>query len=105
MPRKIKEYKKDRKTLSVTYLNFSPNGSELLLNLGGEQLYLFDILTNLTSSNRDIKQFNKIKYDSYCQLFRSSNIESDSNVNSSSENLIQLEEDKNHKYKYLFYSF
>ena len=32
-----------RRSVVSTYLNFSPNGQELLVNLGGEQLYLFDI--------------------------------------------------------------
>lgn len=30
------------KSLACTYVAFSPNGSELLANLGGEQVYLFD---------------------------------------------------------------
>ena len=85
------------KTLSVTHLTFSQNGSELLLNLGGEQLYLFDVLTSLTSSARDIKQFNRLKYDSYRELFQNANSESDSNVNSSLENLIQSKEEKKEK--------
>ena len=72
LPRKIEEYRKRMKTLSVTHLTFSQNGSELLLNLGGEQLYLFDVLTSLTSS-RDIKQFNRLKYDSYRELFKNAN--------------------------------
>ena len=32
-----------RRSVVSTFLNFSPNGRELLVNLGGEQLYLFDI--------------------------------------------------------------
>ena len=34
-----------RRSVVSTYLTFSPNGQELLVNLGGEQLYLFDIRT------------------------------------------------------------
>ncbi len=34
-----------RRSIVSTYLTFSPNGQELLVNLGGEQLYLFDIHT------------------------------------------------------------
>ncbi|CAD5121988.1 DgyrCDS10441 [Dimorphilus gyrociliatus] len=30
------------KNLTITYLTFSPNGQELLVNLGGEQVYLFN---------------------------------------------------------------
>ena len=32
------------RSCASTYLAFSPDGSELLVNLGGEQIYLFDIL-------------------------------------------------------------
>lgn len=32
-----------KRSLVATYLTFGPNGRELLVNLGGEQLYLFDI--------------------------------------------------------------
>ncbi|KAG8198426.1 hypothetical protein JTE90_021667 [Oedothorax gibbosus] len=32
-----------RRTLNVTYLAFSPDGNELLANLGGEHIYLFNI--------------------------------------------------------------
>lgn len=28
---------------AITYLTFSPNGNELLVNMGGEQIYLYDI--------------------------------------------------------------
>jgi WD and tetratricopeptide repeat-containing protein 1 len=48
------------RTLSVTFLSFSPDGSELLVNLGGEQLYLFGM--NKSDSV-------KFKYNSYTQLF------------------------------------
>lgn len=31
------------KTLSITYLTYNRNGTELLANLSGEQIYLFDV--------------------------------------------------------------
>lgn len=38
---------KDRKlcftTKTITYLTFSPDGSELLVNMGSEQIYLYDL--------------------------------------------------------------
>lgn len=38
---------KDRKlcftTKTITYLTFSPDGSELLVNMGSEHLYLYDL--------------------------------------------------------------
>lgn len=43
LPKRIEEYRKRMKTLSITSLLFSPDGKELLVNLGGEQLYLFDV--------------------------------------------------------------
>merc|ERR1719264_2200782 len=35
-------FQKKLRPLSSTYVTFSPDGSELLANLGGEQLYLYD---------------------------------------------------------------
>jgi len=35
--------KKKTKNISSTYIAFSSNGVDLLVNLGGEQIYLFDI--------------------------------------------------------------
>ena len=60
LPSRIDEYRKRMRTLSVTFLSFSPDGSELLVNLGGEQLYLFGM--NKSDSV-------KFKYNSYTQLF------------------------------------
>lgn len=34
---------KGRRTLASTYVAFSPDGRELLVNLGGEQAYIFDV--------------------------------------------------------------
>ena len=41
----VKSQQRKRRSVVSTYLTFSPNGQELLVNLGGEQLYLFDIRT------------------------------------------------------------
>ena len=58
------------KTLSVTFIQFSPNGSELLVNLGGEQLYLFDMeRPNVCTGNY------KFKSDYYKTLFSEDLIE------------------------------
>lgn len=67
LPKKILEYRKRMKTLSVTYLTFSPDGKELLVNLGGEQLYLYD----LNGKN----PMSSIKYDLYKQLLTDENEE------------------------------
>ena len=109
LPRKIDEYRKRMKTLTVTHLTFSPNGSELLVNLGGEQLYLFDVLTN-GILKRDTIKLNKFKYDSFRDMFKKSSSntscsnkeESNSNMNISCENIVadtqkQEQEEKNSK--------
>ncbi|KAK3596933.1 hypothetical protein CHS0354_002500 [Potamilus streckersoni] len=43
LPRKQTDFKKRYRTLNATYVTFSPDGCELLVNLGGEQIYLFDV--------------------------------------------------------------
>ena len=43
LPMKQKDFKRRYRPLAATYLTFSPDGNELLVNLGGEQIYLFDI--------------------------------------------------------------
>ncbi len=43
LPQKQQDYKQRYRTLASTYLTFSPDGAELLVNLGGEQIYLFDV--------------------------------------------------------------
>ncbi|XP_013417552.1 WD and tetratricopeptide repeats protein 1 isoform X2 [Lingula anatina] len=43
LPQKLKDFKKRYRTLASTYVTFGPDGTELLVNLGGEQIYLFDI--------------------------------------------------------------
>nr|CAB3267741.1 WD and tetratricopeptide repeats protein 1-like [Phallusia mammillata] len=40
---KQKEYRRKMRYLCSTYVAFSPLGNELLVNIGGEQVYLFDI--------------------------------------------------------------
>lgn len=43
LPVKHQDCTKKYRTLASTYLTFSATGAELLVNLGGEQIYLFDI--------------------------------------------------------------
>lgn len=38
------EYKRKYRSLASTYITFSPDGKELLVNLGGEQVYLFPLV-------------------------------------------------------------
>lgn len=43
IPQKKDDYRKKLRALAATYVTFSPDGTELLANLGGEQIYLFDV--------------------------------------------------------------
>lgn len=47
MPPRLSEYKKKHRSLASTYVAFSPDGQELLVNLGGEQIYLFPVNTGI----------------------------------------------------------
>ncbi|XP_077968681.1 WD and tetratricopeptide repeats protein 1-like [Styela clava] len=40
---KQNEYRKKLRNLCITYLTFNPRGDEVLVNFGGEQIYIFDI--------------------------------------------------------------
>ncbi|KAK7108463.1 WD and tetratricopeptide repeats protein 1-like [Littorina saxatilis] len=50
LPQKQSDYRKRYRTLASTYVTFSPTGQELLVNLGGEQIYLFDINSQRSSA-------------------------------------------------------
>lgn len=43
LPQKEQDFKWRLRPLAATYVTFSPDGTELLANLGGEQIYLFDV--------------------------------------------------------------
>lgn len=79
------------KTLSVTFVTFSPNGDELMVNLGGEQLYLFNIKN---SSTNDFK----LRYDSYKELFKDSilNLEDECNNNNNNSTAPSTSDEANH---------
>ncbi|KAH3888973.1 hypothetical protein DPMN_013018 [Dreissena polymorpha] len=55
IPQKKDDYKKKLRALAATYVTFNPDGSELLVNLGGEQIYLFDV-----NRKRRIEKFSSI---------------------------------------------
>jgi WD and tetratricopeptide repeat-containing protein 1 len=46
-----------RDSYTSTYVTFSPNGRELLANMGSEQIYLFDVFHG-KPVNKDSMQFN-----------------------------------------------
>lgn len=43
MPPKLSDFKRRYRSLTATYVSFSPDGKDLLANLGGEQIYLFNV--------------------------------------------------------------
>lgn len=43
------------KSYTATYVTFGANGRDLLVNLGGEQIYLFDIYGQRTAQHYDFK--------------------------------------------------
>lgn len=47
LPSKMIEYKRTFRSIASTYVAFSPDGKELLVNLGGEQIYLFPLCPDL----------------------------------------------------------
>ncbi|KFM60247.1 WD and tetratricopeptide repeats protein 1, partial [Stegodyphus mimosarum] len=57
LPLKQDDFKKRYRTLTSTYVAFSPDGNELLANLGGEQIYLFNILSKRKHVSFDINDF------------------------------------------------
>lgn len=87
LPKRIEEYRRRMKTLSITFLSFNPSGTELLANLGGEQLYLFNLFDDLSKP---------IKYDAYKTLFdESDQIEiSPASRSSSSETIPESDSQK-----------
>ncbi|CAC5412061.1 WDTC1 [Mytilus coruscus] len=54
LPQKQKDCKTRYRTLASTYLTFSPDGTQLLVNLGGEQIYLFDVNSQKKAEKFDI---------------------------------------------------
>lgn len=51
IPHKQLELQRKYRSLALTFVTFSPDGTELLANLGGEQIYLFDV----TSQRKPLK--------------------------------------------------
>ncbi|GFS78959.1 WD and tetratricopeptide repeats protein 1 [Trichonephila clavipes] len=61
LPLKQDDFKKRYRTLTSTYVAFSPDGNELLANLGGEQIYLFNVLSKRKQLSFDMKEFSPSK--------------------------------------------
>jgi hypothetical protein len=58
LPVKQQDYRKKYRNLASTYVTFSAGGNELLVNLGGEQIYLFDINNKRKPKKFDIQAVN-----------------------------------------------
>ena len=50
-----------RETYTSTYVTFSPNGRELLANMGSEQIYLFDVFHGQPILKESLKFKNFLK--------------------------------------------
>lgn len=48
------------KSIGITYLTFSPDGRELLVNYGGEYVYLYDLLNEATSAFKNIPKVMRV---------------------------------------------
>ena len=57
LPLKLHEYKKKFRPLASTYVTFRQDGNELLVNLGGEQIYLFDVNAARQPRNFQVPEF------------------------------------------------
>lgn len=56
---KQKEYRRRMRYLCATYLTFNSHGNELLVNVGGEQVYLYDLNEKCHSLYQPIQQSSK----------------------------------------------
>ncbi|VDO94965.1 unnamed protein product [Soboliphyme baturini] len=56
LPVKQPDFRRRYRPLTSTYLTFSPCGNDLLVNLGGEQIYLFDVNSYRRSVIFDLRQ-------------------------------------------------
>jgi len=60
LPQKQHDYRRKYRTLASTYVTFGPDGNELLVNLGGEQIYLFDVNRRQLPQRFDVSLRQKI---------------------------------------------
>ncbi|CAN7983925.1 unnamed protein product [Ixodes pacificus] len=63
----LKYPRKRFRTLASTYVAFSPDGSELLANLGGEQIYLFNINQPRQPKSFDLQNFSSLHTNGMCK--------------------------------------
>lgn len=57
---KVKDGKDHFSNKAITYLTFSPDGTELLVNMGAEQIYLYDINNAKIPVHLSMPQFNRM---------------------------------------------
>lgn len=53
IPARVTEYSRKMRMLAATHVTFSPDGRDLLVNLGGEQIYLYNIYDSKKSYRLD----------------------------------------------------
>ncbi|GLG95424.1 Protein will die slowly, partial [Gryllus bimaculatus] len=73
LPLKQHDFRKRYRNLASTYLTFSSDGNELLVNLGGEQIYLFDINNKRMPKTFDVKGVNTNDFKPYKEHCPASN--------------------------------
>lgn len=54
------EVSNEIKNIGITYLTFSPNGQELLVNYGGEYVYLYDLSKQVENAFSNIPKVMKV---------------------------------------------
>lgn len=61
------------KNIGITYLTFSPDGQELLVNYGSEYVYLYNLLNQTESAFRNVpkvmKTLRKFSFKLYCSIY------------------------------------
>jgi hypothetical protein len=65
LPGRTPGNKRKYRSLASTFVAFNPEGNELLVNLGGEQIYLFPLTPGMQNTN---KKFRFTESSSSCQV-------------------------------------
>jgi len=56
IPHKQKDYRRRFRHLAATYVTFSPDGRDLLVNIGGEQIYLYNMASSTPPQTINLPQ-------------------------------------------------
>ena len=67
LPARVQDFHRENRSLHATYVTFSPDGTELLANLGGEQIYLFNMLEQRNKSTENPMLQQIVNNNSFCK--------------------------------------